>query len=131
MIVTKYDDLKLDKVMVASGVIYDAASVTIGDVYSGDMRENTAKSTFGVGINLANWGITSASMASQEQPQLTQSVVTHHARGKYSNGDVTHGLSGGNGMLTLIDSVGNEFSHEIGHHYGLGHYPGSVDNNMF
>lgn len=52
-------------------------------------------------------------MASQEQPQLTQSVVTHHARGKYSNGDVTHGLSGGNRMLTLIDSVGNEFSHEI------------------
>ena len=34
-------------------------------------------------------------------------------------------------MLTLIDSVGNEFSHEIGHHYGLGHYPGSVNNNMF
>jgi hypothetical protein len=117
--------------MVASGVIYDAASSTTGDVYSGDMRENTAKSTFGVGINLANWGITSASMASQEQPQLTQSVITHYARGKYSNGDVTHGLSGGNGMLTLIDSVGNEFSHEIGHHYGLGHYPGSVGNNMF
>lgn len=131
MIVAKYDDLKLDKVMVASGTIYDTASVTTGDVYSGDMRENTAKSTFGVGINLANWGITSASMASQEQPQLTQSVVAHYARGKYSNGDVTHGLSGGNGMLTLIDSVGNEFSHEIGHHYGLGHYPGSVGDNMF
>ncbi|MCH7337676.1 M66 family metalloprotease [Acinetobacter sp. NIPH 2699] len=131
MIVTKYEDLKLDKVMVASGVIYDVASATTGDVYSGDMRENTAKSTFGVGINLANWGITSASMASQEQPQLTQSVIAHHARGKYSNGDVTHGLSGGNGMLTLIDSVGNEFSHEIGHHFGLGHYPGSVGENMF
>ena len=66
MIVTKYDDLKLEKVMVASGVIYDTVSATTGDVYSGDMRENTAKSTFGVGINLANWGITSASMASQE-----------------------------------------------------------------
>ncbi|WP_312103987.1 M66 family metalloprotease [Acinetobacter venetianus] len=131
MIVTKYDDLKLEKVMVASGVIYDTVSATTGDVYSGDMRENTAKSTFGVGINLANWGITSASMASQEQPQLTQSVVTHHARGKYSNGEASHGLSGGNGMLTLIDSIGNEFSHEIGHHYGLGHYPGSVGNNMF
>jgi len=131
MIVTKYDDLKLEKVMVASGVIYDTVSATTGDVYSGDMRENTAKSTFGVGINLANWGITSASMASQEQPQLTQSVVIHHARGKYSNGEASHGLSGGNGMLTLIDSIGNEFSHEIGHHYGLGHYPGSVGNNMF
>ncbi|MEB6667048.1 M66 family metalloprotease [Acinetobacter vivianii] len=131
MIVAKYDDLRLNKVMVASGVIYDTASATTGDVYSGDMRENTAKSTFGVGINLANWGITSASMASQEQPQLTQSVVAHYARGKYSNGDATHGLSGGNGMLTLIDSVGNEFSHEIGHHYGLGHYPGAVGENMF
>lgn len=131
MIVTKYEDLKLNKVMVASGVIYDSASATTGDVYSGDMRENTAKSTFGVGINLANWGITSASMASQEQPQITQSVVAHYARGKYSNGEATHGLSGGNGMLTLIDSVGNEFSHEIGHHYGLGHYPGSVGDNMF
>lgn len=131
MIVAKYDDLRLNKVMVASGVIYDIASATTGDVYSGDMRENTAKSTFGVGINLANWGITSASMASQEQPQLTQSVVAHYARGKYSNGEATHGLSGGNGMLTLIDSVGNEFSHEIGHHYGLGHYPGAVGENMF
>jgi len=131
MIVAKYDDLRLSKVMVASGVIYDTASATTGDVYSGDMRENTAKSTFGVGINLANWGITSASMASQEQPQLTQSVVAHYARGKYSNGEATHGLSGGNGMLTLIDSVGNEFSHEIGHHYGLGHYPGAVGENMF
>ncbi|WP_436897224.1 M66 family metalloprotease [Acinetobacter gyllenbergii] len=131
MIVSKYEDLKLNKVMVASGVIYDSASATTGDVYSGDMRENTAKSTFGVGINLANWGITSASMASQEQPQITQSVVAHYARGKYSNGEATHGLSGGNGMLTLIDSVGNEFSHEIGHHYGLGHYPGSVGDNMF
>ena len=131
MIVSKYDDLKLDQVMVASGVIYNSVSATTGDVYSGDMRENTAKSTFGVGINLANWGVTSASMQSQQQPQLTQSVIVHHARGKYANGESNHGLSGGNGMLTLIDSVGNEFSHEIGHHYGLGHYPGSVGNNMF
>lgn len=126
MIVSKYEDLKLDKVMVASGAIYNSASATTGDVYSGDMRENTAKSTFSTGINLANWGVTSSSMQSQEQPQVTQSVVIHHASGNYSNGVQGHGLSGGNGILTLYDSVGNEFSHEIGHHYGLGHYPGSV-----
>ncbi|MCU4582976.1 ricin-type beta-trefoil lectin domain protein [Acinetobacter gyllenbergii] len=142
MIVAKYDDLKLNKVMVASGVIYDAVSATTGDVYTGDMREDTAKSTFGVGINLANVGATSASMLDQVQPMvfdnvekkykpLNQSVVAHYARGKYSNGEATHGLSGGNGMLTLIDSVGNEFSHEIGHHYGLGHYPGAAGTNMF
>ena len=131
MIVTKYDDMQLNQVMVASGVIYNDKSATTGDVYSGDMRENTAKSTFSTGINLANWGVTSASMSSQEQPQLTQSAVIHHAWGKYQNGDVNHGLSGGNGILTLIDSVGNEFSHEIGHHYGLGHYPGQNGENYF
>ncbi|OTG69213.1 glycosyl transferase [Acinetobacter sp. ANC 4470] len=131
MIVSQYDDMQLNKVMVASGVIYDDKSATTGDVYSGDMRENTAKSTFSTGINLANWGVTSAGMASQQQPQLTQSVVIHHAWGKYQNGDANHGLSGGNGILTLIDSSGNEFSHEIGHHFGLGHYPGTVDGNYF
>ncbi|TNL56564.1 M66 family metalloprotease [Acinetobacter bereziniae] len=129
MIVSKYEEMKLNRVMVASGVIYDSASATNGGVYDGDMRENTAKSTFSVGINLANWGVTSSSMQSQEQPQLTQSVVIHHARGKYANGESNHGLSGGNGILTLIDSIGNEFSHEIGHHYGLGHYPGSVETS--
>lgn len=135
MVASRYEDVLLRKVMVANGTIYDAdqgqASATTGDVYSGDMRENTAKSTFSTGINLANWGITSAGMASQEQPQLTNSAVIHHARGQYANGPVNHGLSGGNGILTLIDSVGNEFSHEIGHHYGLGHYPGQSGDNYF
>ena len=131
MTVAKYDDLKLDRVMVANGTIYDSVSNSDGGVYEGGMRENTGKSTFGVGINLANWGVTSASMQSQEQPQLTQNVNMHHACGKYANGESNHGLSGGNGMLTLIDSIGNEFSHEIGHHYGLGHYPGKVDEDYF
>ena len=131
MTVGKYDDIKLDRVMIGNGTIYDSVSNSTGDIYGGDMRENTAKATFGVGINLANWGITSASMQSQEQPQVTQSVIVHHAMGKYQNGDQLHGLSGGNGMLTLVDSTGNEFSHEIGHHYGLGHYPGEVNGDYF
>lgn len=129
--VSRYDDMILNRVMVGSGKIYDAISDTSGDVYGGDMRGDTAKSTFSTGINLANWGVTSSGMVSQQQPQVTQSVVIHHARGKYQNGDVTHGLSGGNGILTLIDSVDNEFSHEIGHHYGLGHYPGQSGENYF
>lgn len=131
MTVAKYDDIQLDRVMIADGTIYDTVSASQGGVYEGDMRENVGKSTFSVGINLANWGITSASMASQNQPQLTQTVVAHHSRGKYANGESNHGLSGGNGMLTLYDSVGNEFSHEIGHHYGLGHYPEQAGDNQF
>jgi hypothetical protein len=124
MVVAKYDEVTLDSVMVADGTIYDEASDDEGGVYSGDMRQNTAKSTFSVGTNLANWGITSSTMGGEQQPQLTQTVIVHHAQGKYQNGVEKHGLSGGNGMLTLLRSTGNEFSHEIGHHYGLGHYPG-------
>ncbi|OXL18240.1 M66 family metalloprotease [Psychrobacter sp. DAB_AL32B] len=131
MTVAVYDDMKLDRVMVGNGTIYDSVSSSDGGMYNGDMRENTAKATFGVGINLANWGVTSASLHSQEQPQLTQNVNAHHARGKYANGEHNHGLSGGNGMLTIIDSVRNEFSHEIGHHYGLGHYPGASGGDYF
>ena len=126
-----YEDVKLDKVMVANGTIYDTASAVEGSVYAGDMRENTGKSTFSVGINMANYGVTSSGMQSQAQPQTFQIATIHHARGMYTNGAVNHGLSGGNSILTLIDSRGNEFSHEIGHHYGLGHYPGQNGNDYF
>lgn len=132
----QYEDVQFNRVMVGSGAIYDVDgashnpaeptfSPVEGGVYSGDMRGDTGKSTVSVGTNLANYGVTSSSMVSQIQPQLFQSVVAHHAAGLYSNGLQTHGLSGGNGMLTLWSSQGNEFSHEIGHHFGLGHYPGS------
>lgn len=126
-----YEDVMLPEVMVASGVIYNKASASNGDVYSGDMRENTAKSTFSVGINMANYGVTSSGMQSQAQPQTFQIATIHHARGVYANGNVNHGLSGGNSILTLSTSQGNEFSHEIGHHYGLGHYPGEKNGNYF
>ncbi|MGE5863943.1 MAG: M66 family metalloprotease, partial [Rhizobacter sp.] len=126
-----YEDATLRRVMVSSGVIYDTASATTGDVYSGDMRADVAKSTFSVGINLANYGVTSSGMQSQQQPQVFQSVVAHHARGVYTNGTQSHGLSGGNSILTLWTSRGNEFSHEIGHHFGLGHYPGQVGEDYF
>ncbi|MET4728686.1 hypothetical protein ABIE09_002497 [Lysobacter enzymogenes] len=123
--VTAYEDLKLPRVMIADGTVYDTRSTSDGDDYSGDMRADVAKDTVSVGINLANWGIFSSALGSQTQPQITQTVVAHHAAGRYNNGVRPHGLSGGNGMLTLYASRGNEFSHEIGHHFGLGHYPGA------
>ena len=131
MTVAYYEAVKLDRVMVANGTIYDTASAVEGGVYGGDMRENTGKSTVSVGINLANFGATASGMAGQSQPQWFQNVVAHHAVGVYSNGTQSHGLSGGNGMLTVYSTSGNEFSHEIGHHYGLGHYPGQAGDNYF
>jgi hypothetical protein len=134
-----YEPLQLDRVMVGSGVIYDVnstdptlrTSAGEGGVYAGDMREDVGKSSVSVGTNLANFGLSSSSMKSHDQPQLFQHVLAHHNVGMYANGRQSHGLSGGNGMLTLYSSRGNEFSHEIGHHYGLGHYPGQNGDNYF
>lgn len=124
VIMGSYADMQLDKVIVRSGVIYDDVSVTTGSYYSGDMRENVAKSQVSTGINLANFGITSNNM-NQSYPYLFKQTTIHHAWGNYENGRVPHGLSGGNGIATLVDSRGNEASHEWGHGYGLGHYPGA------
>lgn len=135
LIVSSYADVRLERVMVRSGVIYDLehdeASATQGDVYSGDMRENVGKAQVSSGINLANIGVSSHNM-SQNYPHGFKQITNHHAWGMYTNDvdgtptpqRVQHGLSGGNGIGTIIASRGNEASHEWGHAYGLGHYPG-------
>lgn len=124
MIMGSYADMELDRVIIASGKIYDSVSDVEGGVYSGDMRENVAKSQVSVGINQANFGVTSGNMR-QQYAHVFKQITNHHAWGNYQNGRVGHGLSGGNGIGTLYDSWGNEASHEWGHAYGLGHYPGA------
>lgn len=127
LVMGSYADTVLDRVILRSGVIYDkavdGASQVDGDVYSGDMRENVAKSQVSVGINMANFGYTSNHM-NQGHPHVFKQITNHHAWGMYQNGRVSHGLSGGNGIGTLYATWGNEASHEWGHAYGLGHYPG-------
>ncbi len=132
LIMGSYADMQLDKVIVRSGVIYDEVSATEGDIYSGDMREDVAKAQVSTGINLANFGITSNNMH-QRYPHLFKQTTNHHAWGNYKNGRRQHGLSGGNGIGTLVDSRGNEASHEWGHGYGIGHYPGKnlTDDQRF
>ena len=126
--VAQYETVELDEVIVGSGDIYtvDSPDPSEGSVYAGTMREDVGKAQVSTGINLATWGITSSPM-SQEQPGHTNQRVIHHSAGQYANGRQEHGLSGGNGMATLHSSVGNELSHELGHSYGLGHYPGQDD----
>ncbi|WP_181034033.1 M66 family metalloprotease [Arthrobacter sp. GMC3] len=125
LIMAKYESVQLNKVIVANGNIYtpENPSVTNGDVYSGDMRENVGKAQVSTGINLANFGITSGPM-NQSQPSVYNQRIIHHSAGLYANGRAEHGLSGGNGMATVYSTSGNELSHELGHSYGLGHYPG-------
>ncbi|ASP37557.1 hypothetical protein CHH28_02200 [Bacterioplanes sanyensis] len=123
LVVANYADIQLNKVMIADGTIYDSSSADDGDVYSGDMRENVAKSQISVGINMANFGYSSHKM-DQGYPHVFKQITNHHAQGQYQNGVIKHGLSGGNGIGTLYATAGNEASHEWGHAYGIGHYPG-------
>lgn len=129
LIMAKYEQVQLDKVIVSNGNIYtpQSPSVTTGGVYSGDMRESVGKAQVSTGINLANFGQTSGPM-NQIQPSLYNQRIIHHSAGLYANGRHEHGLSGGNGMATIYSSSGNELSHELGHSYGLGHYPGQNSN---
>ena len=116
-------DRVLKKVIINNGKIYENKSDYVGaDYYSGDMRENVAKAQVSVGIDLANKVLALCLHNIHEitlQKGLFGNIPAYHDEGKPV--DVPHGLSGGNGIGTLVDSTGNEFSHEVGHGYGMGH----------
>jgi hypothetical protein len=120
-----YSEIHFSKIVLPDGTTYNepGASKAAGDVYSGDMRSYIAKELVSIGIDNANYGINTTEGGQQWQPQYFNQVTDHIARGVYTNGIIEHGLSGGGGIATLYETLGNEFSHELGHHYGLGHYP--------
>jgi predicted small secreted protein len=126
MIVNTYEPVHFKEIVLPNGTTYTSASPGEGGVHTGDMREDIAKELISLGINAANYGIYSGS----DREFMAGQMTAHHAIGKYKNGIIQHGLSGGASMVTLLDSTGNEFSHELGHNYGLGHYPGGFAGSV-
>ncbi|QQO60924.1 hypothetical protein JI723_11445 [Providencia manganoxydans] len=121
LIVTKYKPVQLNEVVLPNGTRYTQKSADNGGGHSGDMREKIAKDLISDGINLANYGINSS--APNENSYLpTPQITIHNAIGNYDNGVQVHGWSGGAGKATLYNSTGNEFSHELGHNFQIGHY---------
>ncbi|PKF49234.1 M66 family metalloprotease [Enterovibrio nigricans] len=131
MVVSEYEPVHLTEVMLPDGTLLTDHDPSEGGWHGGTMRQRIGKELISIGINNANYGIhTTTGVGESENPYLAAQLTAHNTRGVYSNGVQTHGGSGGAGMVTLDSSIGNEFSHEVGHNYGLGHYPGGFEGSV-
>ncbi len=123
LIVCQYAPLYLKEVMLPDGTLLTDADPGNGGWHEGTMRQRIGKELISHGIDNANYGINSTpGEGEQSHPYVVAQLAAHNNRGKYANGIQVHGGSGGGGIVTLDNSIGNELSHEIGHNYGLGHY---------
>lgn len=123
LIVSQYAPLALKEVMLPDGTLLTDSDPSTGGWHEGTMRQRIGKELVSIGIDNANYGINStAGQGEGGHPYFVAQLAAHNSSGKYSNGVQVHGGSGGGGVVTLDNSLGNEFSHEVGHNYGLGHY---------
>jgi hypothetical protein len=131
LIVSQYAPLFLREVMLPNGTLLTDSDPSNGDWHNGTMRQCIGKELISLGIDNANYGInSSAGEGEGTHPYVAAQLAAHNAQGKYSNGVVVHGGSGGGGIVTLDSSIGNELSHEVGHNYGLGHYVGGFQGSV-
>ena len=131
LVVVQYESMHMTEIMLPSGKFYTDSSDDKGGWHSGDMRQHIGKILMSHGIDLANYGISSSKGISESSHPFTCALLAgHNTVGMYKNGRIVHGGSGGNGMITLDSSIGNELSHEVGHNYGLGHYVGGFKGSV-
>tara|TARA_Y100000588_G_scaffold155519_1_gene169562 strand:- start:837 stop:3311 length:2475 start_codon:yes stop_codon:yes gene_type:complete len=131
LIVSQYESLYLHEVMLPNGTLLTDFDPSTGGWHRGTMRQRIGKELISIGIDNANYGINSSiGRGESGHPYLASQLAAHNSRGNYENGVVTHGGSGGGGIVTLDSSLGNEFSHEVGHNFGLGHYPGGFNGSI-
>lgn len=123
LIVSQYAPLSLTEVMLPTGTLLTDFDPSKGGWHTGTMRQRIGKELISHGIDNANYGInSSAGEGEGSHPFVVAQLTAHNSRGSYANGIQVHGGSGGGGIVTLDNSLGNEFSHEVGHNFGLGHY---------
>lgn len=131
MIVSQYAPLFLREVMLPNGTLLMEHDPSKGDWHNGTMRQSISKELISLGIDNANYGINSSAGAGEDShPYVAAQLTAHNSQGRYANGIVVHGGSGGGGIVTLDESIGNELSHEVGHNYGLGHFVGGFQGSV-
>ena len=117
--------------MMPTGKLLTTIDPSVGDWHGGDMRNYIGNVLITIGINNANYGVTSSTGTSLGgHPFRCAQLTAHNSIGNYSNGVVTHGGTGGAGTVTVENSIGNEWSHEVGHNFGLGHYNGGPKGSI-
>ena len=131
MIVSQYAPLSLPEVMLPNGTLLTDFDPSQGGWHTGTMRQSIGKELISHGIDNANYGINCTPGEGEDShPYLVAQLAAHNSVGKYADGIVVHGGSGGGGIVTLDNSLGNEFSHEVGHNYGLGHYVDGFEGSV-
>lgn len=129
LVIGQYAPAHFEKVTMPDGKVYTERSDTDGSWHTGDMRGAIGKALVSIGINNANVGITTSAGSSQTYNRFFNHITGHTNVGVYTDTDtgatktVVHGGSGGGGILTLESTTGNEWSHELGHNFGLIHHP--------
>lgn len=130
LLVAQYEPVHLKEVMLPDGSRLTQQDPSEGGWHTGTMREDIGKELISTGINYANYGVNSTAGRGADFPLTAALLTAHNSQGRYANGVQVHGGSGGGGVVTLDASLGNEFSHEVGHNYGLGHYVGGFDGSV-
>lgn len=131
MVVSQYAPLALDEVVLPDGTRLADFDPSQGGWHEGTLRQRIGKELVSHGIDNANYGLHSSAGAGEDShPYVVAQLAAHSSIGKYANGLQVHGGSGGNGIVTLDDTLGNEFSHEVGHNYGLGHFEGGFEGSV-
>ena len=122
--INNYLPITFEEVVLAGGRYYDERSYGEGGVHSGDLR--TLAKTMAQGINLANFGVPYSKGVIVDTKKFFEQATIHKTMGLYQNGKVEQGMSGGNGIISLKSTIQNEHSHELGHHFKVGHYYGGA-----
>ncbi|MFD2642859.1 M66 family metalloprotease [Pseudomonas japonica] len=130
LLVNQYEPVHWKEICLPDGTVHTTHSPSEGGVHSGNLRQQIGKELISLGINNANYGIHSSPGFAEAHHYAVGQVTAHTSVGNYANGRVVHGLSGGGSIVTLYDCWGNEFSHELGHNFGLSHEPGGFEGSV-